>query len=298
MSDGLFAVFVYASALVFRSFLQDPSRSQAVRLGSVLAVTMLFRPVGIPFALLTFGFGALVFAACDYERKRSVFKTLAISVAVTGLLVLPRLAWNASQGEGWTIASQGKVFQIAVAGVVENYGKGMNFYDSELQWLKDHPNLADRPREAKETLLSNAKTWFLLSTKGAARTLFGHANIEIGSMATGRKIIGPGWFSEGDQPSSWSGIDKSLWIAGLLFAIGFASIEYVSFLRRIPREGWVNRRWIIWALLGATGFVIAPQVYGDCRFRLPVLALLFAAAIVKNRSDGPRVLTNSVQNRT
>jgi hypothetical protein len=201
-------------------------------------------------------------------------------------------------GEGWTIASQGKTFQMAVAGIVENAGQGLSFYEAEKKWFADHPDLEERPRAARNALIENSKTWFLLSVKGAARTLFGHANIEIGNMATAREVIGPGWFSEGNPGTPWSTRERILWIAGLLLTLSFASFEYWTVLRGLPRAGLSDRRWTFWMLLGCIGFVLAPQVYGDCRFRLPVLALVFSAAVVKCRSDGARILGEPVPDRS
>lgn len=270
MSDVFFAVAIYVVVRIFRCYLAAPTWKNVTHLGLILAAAMLTRPIGVPFALLTF---AVAFFPISLARVRQ----LVFAALIALVLVFPRLYWNAHHDGGWTIATQGKAFQISIAAAVEYAGNGLNYVEAEQRWYREHTEMETRTEVARDTLLQKWKTWVMLSVKGMARTLFGHANIEVGNMATGRLIVGPGWFSEGGSGGDWTGSERAVWILGILFAFAYVIFVYAFTLRRIPFRS--DLRFTIWIALAVAGFIVAPQLYGDCRFRLPIITLLFAAAV-------------------
>jgi 4-amino-4-deoxy-L-arabinose transferase-like glycosyltransferase len=275
MSDALFALSIYGCVLAFLHFRTSQSLKAAIGLGVLLAVSALTRPIGIPFALLTIAFAVFPISAL---RIRQVGLGSFVFIA----LLSPRLYWNAQHGSGWTIAAQGANFQMSVAAAVEYAGTGLTYTETETKWIAEHPD----PRLGsliRQTLFQKWKTWLALSIKGIARTLVGHANIEAAVLVSGHPVTGPGWFSEGNQGPAWSAIEKAFWVLGILFAMGFALFEYVFSLRSFPRSTASEKVFSSWALLAAAGFVVSTQLFGDCRFRLPVVAILLATGISKRK---------------
>ncbi|MBS1963135.1 MAG: hypothetical protein JST04_13045 [Bdellovibrionales bacterium] len=270
MSDALFALFVYASVIAFKAFLESPLGSQAIRLGLTVGAAILTRPIGIPFAALM---AAFVLLRPERARIRGVF--LAMMVAI--LLVTPRLIWNERNGAGWTIAEQGRTFQMAVAAAVYFAGSGLNYTEAENRWVAEHPEDSRESGLIRRTLVAKFPIWLKLSAKGVLRTLFGHVNVEAGSFLFGRPVVGPGWFSEGNRGPVWTLPEKAVWVLGMFAAALFALFEYLYLLRDLRRVSRSAPFWNGWLLLAIVGFVLAPQLFGDCRFRLPVLAVLFAA---------------------
>ncbi len=281
MSDALFALFVYGSVLMFRAYRQSPDKKSVPLLGVFLAATILTRPIGILFAILVAAFMLV-------PPTRARFAAVLIAGTLALGLVFPRLYWNFRHDSGWTIAAQGETFQMAVAAAVEYAGSGLSYTATEAKWVSDH---AENPRDSaliRETLLRKFPTWLKLSIKGGLRTLFGHVNVEVGTFAIGHPVVGPGWFSEGNPGTPWSSEEKGLWIFGLLITIAYAVVEYVVLLPAVFTGFPRISVWHLWIVLGAAGFTAAPQLFGDCRFRLPLLALLFAAQTANNCGKSPK----------
>jgi 4-amino-4-deoxy-L-arabinose transferase-like glycosyltransferase len=172
MSDALFAVCALALGLAAHEALRPPRSTRAyAAAGAAGAACALTRPIGGPLA------GAFVLVVAALVATRGVpARRLAVFAAVMAALISPRLYWNWKQHGSLALATQGQRWIEAVAGVVENHGTGLSFYESEEKWLREHPN-RDRWEAYRAILERNPANTFLLSLKGAARVLFGHVNV-------------------------------------------------------------------------------------------------------------------------
>ena len=102
------------------------------------------------------------------------------------------------------------------------------------------------------------------------------------------------WTRTGDRAASFAisaggllMIGSLVLIFGLIFSGIYALLEYGFTIPRLPRKSPEGRIFTIWVLLAAAGLVASVQLFGDARFRLPLLALLFAAQTFKDGGKSP-----------
>jgi hypothetical protein len=215
-----------------------------------------------------------------------MLKSLGLVFFVYLLVLSPRLYWNWTQNGFWGTTSQNKGWVETVAAAVEYHGTGLDFYQAEAKWFREHAQRSST--YVYETLFQHFPTWMYLNFKGMMRVLFGHVNVEWSYFFTGQSPIGPGWFKVPEQRSGprVEGLWTVLWVLGVL-TTGLISLGvYLSTLKGVRRlansQGFIffgsktfeQKIFIFW-LLGSI-FVLAfiPQVWGDARFRMALWPLV------------------------
>lgn len=287
MSDSIFAILVFLMALQLNRSIVEGTRAslvQAALLGVVLAAVVLQRPIGEPLVAMTALF--LVGLACLRRIKPAAVLTVFL---ITTALLLPRLLWVHEHYGMWTLARQGESYLYSTAGAVEYSGTGLDLYQSEKKWAVEHPD-ADRAL-ALRTIGERFPTFLGLSLKGAARILIGHVNVEWVYILTGKGVVGPGWFKVKQQIPGAVEITGPLltliWCLGLLWTLVFCVWEYSLVLKRVFQRQRAGSKpdpaFLAWAAIAAAALIAAPQVWGDARFRAPILAILIAVLVCESR---------------
>jgi hypothetical protein len=292
MTDCLFSVSILMLAFSLRRGLMSAHALRYwLQVGTWGAVAILLRPIGFPLILITWAFIGLLWLFRQIRLKSWLFMT-----AICLLSLSPVLYWNYSKTHRLYLAKQGDGWIQSVAGVVQYRGAGLSFIDAELRWHAEHPN-AGTP-EAYQTLLQYWPNWLILSGQGIARVLIGNVNTEYGTLFTGKTPIGPGWFKEGtDLQNRVRGAGKALWIAGVFLIAGFYLSLYWAFGYCL-KKSWKSlvpsvKSFIGWITISAGLLVAVPQVYGDARFRVPILAILVIGMSVLLRTESYSKLDRS-----
>lgn len=270
MSDLMFGLSVFFLALVMERVLsreQWSFRSMAL-LGVALAFVTLMRPIGIPF-------GAYCMAIVLYQavRKRSGVAKVFFALAIALVLLCPRLYWDVTRYDRWTLATQGESWIDNVAAFVEFHGTGLDPYEAELKYREMHS-----ARDALfpyKVIFTHLPVWLWLSMKGAARVLFGHVNVEWTHLFIGKSPIGPGWFK---VPEHRPGLHvEGLWIlpwaVSLLVTAAICLYVYWRTAKAWLRWGKLDT-YAVWLLGSILLLTFVPQLWGDARFRLPVWPLV------------------------
>ncbi|MBI2606641.1 MAG: glycosyltransferase family 39 protein [Deltaproteobacteria bacterium] len=285
MTDAFFAVFVLAMALTVSRALEARAlpRIRARTLyffGAALGAAILTRPVGIPL-------GVLSAAVLGILALRGRFKAreIAVTALIVAALLAPRLYWNQTRHGRPFIAEQGSDWIKTVAGAVEYHGTGLTFHEAEEKWMREHP--ARPVAEAYASIFARFPAWAWLTSKGMARVLVGHVNVEWTYLFTGRTVLGPGWFKvgEGGEGSPVSGVWLVPWLFGIALVAGYYAWLYLRAARSALPALKMDRgfaAFAAWSLLSAAFLAFAPQVFGDARFRapiVPIVLVLWGAAL-------------------
>ncbi len=277
MTDALFAVFVLAMALMISRTLQARALPQARAcalyfFGVALGAAILTRPMGIPL-------GALSAVVLGILALRGSFKAreIAVTALIVAALLAPRLYWNQTRHGALFIAEQGNAWIMTVAGIVENHGSGLTFHEAEEKFFREHPGHS--AADAYSTIFARFPSWAWLTAKGMARVLIGHVNVEWNYLVTGKTVLGPGWFKvrEGGEGSPVSGVWLVPWLFGIALSVGYYLWLYQRVIRAAVQALKTDRgfaAFAAWSALSAAFLAFAPQVFGDARFRAPIVPIV------------------------
>jgi hypothetical protein len=287
MSDSIFAVLIFFMSLQLNNIIlvgQKARLRDAALLGLLFAAVILQRPIGEPVVAVT-----LVFLGVIVLLKRAKMADFFVVLVVTAALLFPRLYWVHEHAGKWTLAGQGSTYILATAGAVEYAHTGIELYQAQRKWYAQYPNATEA--FAIQTILRDIPAFAWLSLKGAARVLIGHVNVEWAYILTGKSVVGPGWFKIKNPIEGAIQIEglrlTALWCLGLLWTFAFCSWEYWLVFRRVFRAsdaapwGKPNRLLVIWAVIVIAALIAAPQMWGDARFRAPILAILMALLVCR-----------------
>jgi hypothetical protein len=183
----------------------------------------------------------------------------------------------------WTLSTESSHVVQATAGAVVYYEQGLGFYEGEEKWGKEHPGASGSV--AIQALLSHFPTFLRMSIRGGLRTLFGHVNIEGYQIVTGAKLEGPGWFKSKDIRDKSSGrIESNLgigaWVVGIILTAVWAACLHVMAFVTVIRKWSHSKLYFVWILGMFTLAIVTPQLWGDARFRIPVIALEVAVLAI------------------
>ncbi|MGE4232827.1 MAG: hypothetical protein AB7F43_05795 [Bacteriovoracia bacterium] len=271
MADALFSVLLIFVGLFTLDVFEKQSidKRKIILMGGLSAAAILTRTVALPVFVWT----AVLWLLLCIQKKQKI-SGLVLWIVITSALLAPRLYWCKTRYDRFTLATQGESWMMSVAGVVENYGKGLDFYQSEEKWFRDHPH--KRPDEVFRSIFSHFGSWLKLSAKGWVRVLVGHVNVEWGSLLFGESPLGPSWFKVQEHRSGLKvqGLGIVAWILGLLFTALFALSAYFFSVREMCRKfsftQILKSPFLIWAVGSFIFLVLSPQVFGDARFRVGI----------------------------
>lgn len=265
MSDGLFAVFVFFAALTFHALLREKTLLKAAMLGALLGLMILTRSVGAPVALWTFA--ALL--VTQFKKPARIFIALATCAAV----LVPQMYWNGTRFGKWSVLPQSTGWIQTVAATVEYYAEGLEPYKAEERWVQS--GRSKDPRELWRTFSEKFGTFVYLSAKGVARVLFGHVNVEWGSIFLSAPPVGPAWFkiAEPRLGPKVEGFAVVPWALGVAITAILSLYVYWRALKAYYVAG-LRHLFSIWIIGCIILFAATPLVWGDARFRAPIWPLV------------------------
>jgi hypothetical protein len=280
MTDVLFAVGLLAYVAAFFKDLTKETPWSNRLVGFLGAALALMRPNGVIVLMAS--------TVLHFLRKGLSPRSFARWLGAASLclvLLAPRLYWNSTHENGWTLSVQGDGWLASVAGVVNGYGKNLDAHQAEDAWFAEK-GLSPTREMAVTTLLHRWPVTVWLTAKGMARVLLGHVNMEWWYFTTGRTPLGPSWFkpqeTRGDAPLSSGG--KVLWVLCWMALAAWSLAFYVHVARVLRgikgRERWLDAGWL---LAMAAVMTALPLVYGEARFRLAVWPFLLMLACFGGR---------------
>jgi len=304
MSDAsLGLAILLLGVLIDQLFLAWPEKKEkllqsAAWLGAVMALVVLVRSVGVlvvQWAAVCLG-AYLVLWARKRKRWRDATLAAALTAACFAFIVGPRVYWNKTRYGLTKVVIQDSGYLAGVAGAVELAPQGLDFYSAELKWARD-PRSRE-PNATAKTLLRNWPRTLEMTGRSLARVLIGHANVEWAYFFTGKAPIGPGWFKVPEKrkdaaPRVEGTFRTVLWIVGLLTTLLSSTWIYFNVIKTFFKR---KRKAIDWFTAWAGGSIsllaVAPVMWGDSRFRLPILPLVLLVWIrlSRERPAPPRAL--------
>lgn len=283
MSDGLFSVLVFFAALIFYALSVNQTRADESRgqlksaaFGALVGLMILTRSVGAPVAWWTFA----VLLVVQRKKLGRFFMALAACAAI----LAPQFYWNGTRFGVWSVVPQSAWIQT-VAATVEYYGEGLEPYKAEELWVQ--AGRSKDPNELWRTFTGKFGTFVFLSAKGVARVLFGHVNVEWGSIFLSAPPVGPAWFkiAEPRPGPKVEGLAVIPWVLGVALTALLSLVAYWRALRAYYLAG-IRHAYSIWIIGCIALFAATPLVWGDARFRAPIwpLVLILWAVSEERRS--------------
>lgn len=195
-------------------------------------------------------------------------------VSCATAIISPRLYWMHTRYQHLTISTQSEGFLKSIAAKVYFWESAMDPYESEFAYASipetKHLSFSLKVLASRPLLVTE------LVGKSLLRIAIGHANLEYWQLFTGRIPRGPAWFKKQEHRDEQRihGFETVIWIFGLFLCGIYALLTYF-FLGNTSVNGWRFYITYAWTSLCIGALWFTPLTFGDARFRLGILSILF-----------------------